>query len=147
MTFTAPTSLQFFSPAVSTRADSVHAQGLGLYDDLHGQIMSDIDDINQCIYIVIQTPRGSDPHRPLFGCGQFNYIDAPINVARPHIVREVTDALGMWEPRIVVDRVTLTLADMAGFNCAIGWRFADSVSTDVFVTNLMLGSLNVGRAA
>ncbi|MDI8107065.1 baseplate protein, partial [Salmonella enterica subsp. enterica serovar Anatum] len=26
-----------------------------------------LDDIHQAIHIILRTPRGSDPHRPLFG--------------------------------------------------------------------------------
>lgn len=132
---------QFFSPALSTQAVTAHAQGLGMYDNGTGSVASGIDDINQSIHIIVTTPLGSDPHRPTFGCGQFNYIDAPINVAKPHIVREVTDALRQWEPRVVIVRVLVTLSDIAALDCAIYWRFADGVAADTYVTNLSLGGV------
>ena len=48
------------------------------------------------------TPRGSDILRPTFGCDLFTYIDRPINTSIPAIVRDVTEALTLWEPRITL---------------------------------------------
>lgn len=142
------TTSQFYSPALSTEAMSTHAKNLGLHDNRAATLVTDIDDINQCIHIIILTPKGSDPHRPLFGCDQDKYIDAPVNVVRPHLVREATDALRMWEPRIIVERVLVTLSDIAAVDCSIVWRFADASVEEAFVTNLSLGMANiVGSAA
>lgn len=71
----------------------------------HGEVVEGMDDIVQCIGIILTTPRGSDPHRPTFGCDLWRYIDHPIGEAIPGIVREATDALRQWEPRIEVERI------------------------------------------
>ena len=94
-------------------AVSAHAQALGLNDNLSGSLVTDVDDINQCIHIILHTPKSADPLRPTFGCDQDKYLDSPINIARPHLVREITDALRQWEPRIVVTRVSVELVDIA----------------------------------
>lgn len=44
-----------------------------------------LDDIHQAIHIILRTPRGSDPHRPLFGSNLWRYIDYPIERAIPHV--------------------------------------------------------------
>ena len=134
-----PTSSQFFSPAISTLAVSAHAQALGLNDNLSGMLATDVDDVNQCIHLIIFTPKGSDPLRPTFGCDQDRYIDSPINIARPHLVREITDVLRQWEPRIVVTRVSVELVDIAQLAVSIYWRFADDLMAN-YVTNLTLDS-------
>ena len=72
----------------------------------NGEIVENLDDISQCIYIICTTQKGSDPHRPLFGCDIFQYIDNPINSAGADIIREATDAIRTWEPRVKVLSIT-----------------------------------------
>lgn len=125
----------WYQPALS-RAVADHASGL-LSDQL-GQVVTDIDDIAQCIVIILETPRGSEPHRPLFGSLVHLYIDAPINEARPHVVREAFQALRDWEPRIDVVRVTLTPSDVAAMLCEVIWQPKDGEGK-LLVTALPFG--------
>jgi len=75
-----------------------------------GAVVQGFDDVNQCINIILTTPKGSDYLRPTFGCDIWHFLDAPLTLALPHIVREVTESLTIWEPRINVIAVTATLA-------------------------------------
>jgi len=75
-----------------------------------GAMVQGFDDVNQCINIILTTPKGSDYLRPTFGCDIWQFIDAPLTLAVPHIVREVTESLTIWEPRIKVIAVTAALA-------------------------------------
>lgn len=70
-------------------------------------VAQQIADIHQCIRIILTTPKGSDPLRPEFGCDAGNYLDLPLDAARPHIVREARAALA-WEPRVTVSDVTVS---------------------------------------
>lgn len=70
-----------------------------------GLLVEDIDDINQSIKIILETPKGHDPLRPEFGSNIYKYIDYPVNKAVPHIVREVMTAVSRWEPRIEIINV------------------------------------------
>lgn len=70
-------------------------------------VAQQIADIHQCIRIILTTPKGSDPLRPEFGCDAGNFLDLPLDAARPHIVREVRAAL-VWEPRVTVSGVTVS---------------------------------------
>ncbi len=148
---------RFFQPALSSQVDG-HASGLA--SDRLGELVTDIQDVDQCIRIILTTPKGSDPHRPLFGSNLHLYIDYPVNSARPHIVREAVNALREWEPRIEVVKVTVSLVatddphppegaqsplgaarlgDWAALACVIEWKFAAGVAEESFVTNLALG--------
>jgi phage baseplate assembly protein W len=73
-----------------------------------GAVVQGINDINQCIGIILTTPLGSDPLRPTFGADLWQYIDRPITVAIPSIVREVSAAIAMWEPRVTLQSVSVT---------------------------------------
>jgi uncharacterized protein len=80
------------------------AEAAGLGSGL-GNVVQGLADIDQCVRIILTTPKGSDRFRPTFGCDLWQYIDMPINLATAHIVREVYDALTTWEPRLIVETV------------------------------------------
>lgn len=75
-----------------------------------GTVVEGLDDIDQCVRIILSTPQGSDPHRPLFGSNIHDYIDYPQNRITPHLVRESVDAVKLWEPRIVDVAVSVAFA-------------------------------------
>ena len=58
-----------------------------------GDVAEGVEDINQCIAIILSTQKGSDPHRPTFGSDIIKYVDYPINIAKANIIRETIDAL------------------------------------------------------
>jgi len=88
-----------------------------------GEIVTDADDINQCIAIIIQTPKGADPLRPEFGCDILRFIDLPINEARIGIVSEVITALNTWEQRIEIDSVNVEKSGDAEIKITIIWSY------------------------
>lgn len=71
-----------------------------------GQVVQGVADVDQCVAIILTTPLGSDPLRPTFGCDIWRYIDHPTSESLPAIVRELTAALTLWEPRISLVSVT-----------------------------------------
>ncbi len=71
-----------------------------------GNVVQGVADVNQCIQIILTTPKGADPLRPTFGADLWQYLDSPINSAIPAIVTEVTAAITLWEPRVKVIAVT-----------------------------------------
>ncbi len=50
-----------------------------------GDVAEGVEDINQCIAIILNTPKGSDSHRPTFGSNILKYIDYPVNIAKANI--------------------------------------------------------------
>jgi uncharacterized protein len=73
-----------------------------------GNVVQGVDDVNQCIAIILTTPKGTDVLRPTFGTDLWRYIDSPIGAAGPAIVREVTQSITQWEPRVKVLSVQST---------------------------------------
>jgi len=93
-----------------------------------GELVTGVADIDQAIRIILTTPLGSDAHRPQFGCRIHDYIDWPIDRARPHIVREIIAALNRWEPRMRIERVSVEAnAQPEHVTIRIAWRAADGV--------------------
>ena len=72
-----------------------------------GEVVQGIADVEQCLGIIVTTPRGSDPLRPTFGANIWRYIDFPISLALPAIVSELTTAIATWEPRVNLVSVTV----------------------------------------
>ncbi|MGC0151052.1 GPW/gp25 family protein [Chromobacterium vaccinii] len=88
-----------------------------------GEVVEDVADIDQCIRIILVTRPGTDPLRPLFGCDAWRWLDAPVDVALPHVVREVYAAIDMWEPRAEVVAVTLAPGEgEAHWNIRVSWQ-------------------------
>ncbi len=75
-----------------------------------GEVVQGIQDVDQCIGIILTTPKGSDVLRPTFGVDIWRYIDSPMNSAVPAIVREVSTAITLWEPRVSIVSVTASPA-------------------------------------
>ena len=79
-----------------------------------GDVVADLDDIDQCIRVILTTPKGTDPLRPEFACDLWRYIDHPIDVATPHLVREAWDAIETFELRVELIRIVPRLGDAPG---------------------------------
>jgi phage baseplate assembly protein W len=95
-----------------------------------GSVVQGVADINQCIGIILATPKGSDPLRPAFACDLWQWIDAPVTVARPALVREIVEAITKWEPRVRLLSVTVDLAagSLANLVINIVWQLKVDVS-------------------
>ena len=99
-----------------------------------GDVAEGVDDINQCIAIILLTRKGSDPQRPTFGSEIYKYIDYPVNEAIPSIIRETTDAITLWETRIKVNSVKAEI-DNTNITIKVEWTLKDSnVSATAEVT-------------
>jgi len=116
----------------------------GLLNDRAARLVTDVDDIHQEVILVLFTPLGADVHRPDFGSDWWHWIDSPINVARPHIVRAVVSAIERWVIRIKLVRVVLTQREdnnYASKDLLVEWKFADGVAEQIFSSNVQLDDL------
>lgn len=93
-----------------------------------GGIVQGVDDINQCIAIIITTRKGTVPHRPTFGSDVYKYIDYPVNEAKPNIIRETIDAISLWETRININSVTAEINETQ-ITIKIEWKLKDGNAT------------------
>lgn len=93
-----------------------------------GGIAQGVDDINQCITLIITTQKGTDPHRPTFGSDVYKYIDYPVNEAKPNIIRETIDAISLWETRITINSVSAEINETQ-ITLKIKWKLKDGNAT------------------
>ena len=63
---------------------------------------SEEENIRQSVRIILTTRCGERAMRPDFGCNLHNYVfELPDQTALTRIQAEVTEALTLWEPRII----------------------------------------------
>jgi phage baseplate assembly protein W len=103
-----------------------------------GEIVENVEDIEQCIKIILTTPRGSDPHRPTFASGIFNYIDYPQTAIKQYLIRETYESLLTWEPRINIDGVKILFnqQQLGSIDIEIAWSVKDSSLQTITIVNI-----------
>lgn len=77
-------------------------------DNGAGYVRTIADDIEQSIWIVCTTRRGTDPGRPEFGCNILDWIDRPYNLAtKANMIFSLRAAISRWEPRANILAITI----------------------------------------
>lgn len=77
------------------------------------EVLTGIDDINQEIMLILTTPLGSIPHRPEFGSKIYEYLDKPVNMAKPLIIAESFRALRTNSDRFYPTNITANGLDFS----------------------------------
>lgn len=97
-----------------------------------GTIVQGLDAIKQAVYLILITQKGTVPLQPDFGCGAYDHIDSPVNIAAPKMIKEITEALTKYEPRIDSVKVTYQVSetDASNMTFKISYRIKNTVSTD-----------------
>jgi len=111
-----------------------------------GDVVEGIDDINQCIVIILSTKKGSDPFRPDFGSNIWEWIDRPLPLAVPNMKRAIFEAIGLWEQRVIVTKVEHAYQNEAGASAPvhagirfnISWKLRKSQTTGAVEVTLGL---------
>jgi phage baseplate assembly protein W len=70
-----------------------------------GEIVQGIFDLKQCVYNILMTVKGTDPLRPDFGCDIFKYMDKPTNRVVPQMMKSITQAVELYEPRVQITKI------------------------------------------
>jgi len=85
-----------------------------------------VDDVDQCLKIILGTPKGSDPFRPEFGSDLYKLVDVPVNIAYPQIVAETVTAISVWEKRIKIENISRSLNETGDkITIQIKWTLKD----------------------
>lgn len=73
---------------------------------VQGEVVTGINDLKQCVFNILMTVPGSDPLRPTFGCYVFQYLGKPTNKVVPQMMKKITEAIALYEPRVEVTEIT-----------------------------------------
>jgi len=99
-----------------------------------GFIAEGLADVRQCLDILLRTYKGSDSLRAEFGCGIFQYIDQPVNVAIPNMKRAIIEAVAIWETRVKLVSITHYLQESQIF-FNITYKLVDQDLIDSLLLN------------
>lgn len=103
-----------------------------------GSIVEGVEDIQQCLAIILSTIKGSVPHRLDFGTEIYKYIDLPPQVAIPYLAYEVTSSLEKWEPRAIVDDVDIQPIESHHYSIKVSWHPVDLESSQSMVQEVII---------
>lgn len=96
-------------------------------------LVKDIDDINQSLNILLSTSLGERVMQPGYGCNLHDYLFEPLNSSVIGYIQDlVENAILIYEPRIIAEKVTVTAAD--SFDIIEG-RFTIEVEYSIPGTN------------
>ncbi len=98
-------------------------------------VVEGVADVEQSIRIIVTTPQGSDPHRPLFGNPGMDYVDADPDVAALYLIRTTPDAILKWEPRVKSCDVTVSFDNPnARMTVKVKYVLVDGIINTVEIT-------------
>lgn len=107
----------------------------------HGEIVSQLADLEQGIANLVYTPKGSVPTEPEKGCDLIPFMDRPPAVAVPNLLRELWEGLRAWHPRILVQEVKVeavqaTENGLSRFRVPVFWFPVAGVVDEVLRTDI-----------
>lgn len=112
---------------MSTSLTDITSADWSIKLDEPGSVVENLDDINQCLRVILNTPKGSRAHEPLFGCDVWQYLDQPVSSALPGIVAAVIEAVTEWEPRVKLVSVVPVKDELGSgtMTLQIEWKLVD----------------------
>jgi len=105
------------------------------FDNESGQVdlVSDVEDINQSLNILLSTSLGERVMQPDYGCNLNDYMFESLNNSLIGIIKHhVENAILFYEPRIVAENIDVTAADSTDL---IEGRFTITVEYVIPETN------------
>ena len=111
---------------------------VGRDGDAWGEIVSQIEDLNQGIANLLMTPIGSVPTEPEKGSDVLEAIDLPPEVAIPRLTVTIWEGLTRWHPRITVDSVRVEQVAFERFACPLFWRPAAFVASEFIRSDVQI---------
>ncbi len=76
------------------------------------EMVSNVDDINQSLQILLSTTLGERVMQPKYGCNMTEYIFEPLSSTMIGYLKErVTNSIMFYEPRIIAEKIDVTGED------------------------------------
>ncbi len=105
------------------------------FDQVTGtvEMVSNIEDIEQSLNILLSTSLGERVMQPTYGCNLTEYLFEPLNNTLIGYIKDrVSNAILYYEPRIVVENIEVTAADSTDL---LTGYFTITVSYSISQTN------------
>ncbi len=110
--------------------------------NISGVYVYGVDDIRQCWDLILNSVKGSDPLRPEFGCGIFDYVDKPVTDFVKSYPQIISD-LETWERRSSVSSVNHTVLTDGVIQINISGVY--TATGDIITASISLNDLAVSQ--
>lgn len=111
-----------------------------------GVVAEGLQDIRQCLDILLRTVKSTDPLRPEFGSDIFQYVDSPSTIGIPNMKRAIIEAVDLWEKRVQIVTIIHQL-DKSNVRFFITYKLVDQELIDVLTLYIKGGFISVADAA
>lgn len=111
-----------------------------------GEIVTDGDDILQCISNIIFTIEGQVPFDIFFGSKILSYVSKPINKIIPGVTAELYDKIATYEKRVRVDSIVPFVDNNYNVTWQVNMTAISSAKPLVYSLDLINSSKTGGRA-
>lgn len=126
----------------------VHWQAqIGRRAPVFGEIVHGLDDIEQSIFTIALTEKGSVPTQPEKCVSLRPYLDRRPAWGIPYLTRELFDGLTLWEPRIIVEEVRVRADDYDAWRLPVFWYPRGDVTRQIRTTVIELPRSGLSDAA
>jgi phage baseplate assembly protein W len=124
---------------MSIQLKEIKSTEWGLDIENLGEVKQGLDDIKQCVYIILTTQKQSDPLREDFGCGAYDYVDQPVNKAIPNMISSILEALEKYEKRIEDVKVKSSI-DISTLVFTVTYKIKNTILTDLLNVSYGFGN-------
>lgn len=100
--------------------------------DKPGVYVQGIDCIRQRLKILFKTRPGTDPFRPTFGIGIFDFVDKPSNSAIPDMQQAIIEAVNEFMPEIEIIKINVSLEGVKT-TFTTTYRILNTVKIETFI--------------
>lgn len=98
--------------------------------DSPGAVVEGINDIRQCLFVILTTEKGSDPLRPDFGADIYKAVDLPAARIAPILKASILEQVELYEPRVEVLSVSIAYKTESHVAVRLSWKAkADALAT------------------
>jgi phage baseplate assembly protein W len=94
---------------MAVKLSDIKAKNWSFSATAQGEVVQGLDEIGQCILIIVKTQKGTDPLRPDFGSDIFSLLDKPENEAIPLMTKSIVDSINAWETRVDVKKISVRI--------------------------------------
>lgn len=105
---------------MATLAD-VRSQNWQLSANALGQIVQGVDDVRQCIDVILLTQKGTRVFEPNFGVDLLSYLSRPATVAA-ELAREIQEQVNTYEPRARITQIRSEVTANGQVTFYITWQ-------------------------
>lgn len=91
--------------------------------DTIGEIVTELEDIEQCIDTICKTQKGKVVHNPNLGVPLMDFMDKPLNIVAKKIKRMFISELSYQEPRVTFNNVGLLAKPDGILNIKTGYIY------------------------